>query len=82
MYCLPMQIDGKAGVDLVTGSKGPNAAVGWWQSPADPRDLKQWKYHKLIDAGWIMSLIADDFDFDGDADILVTDRRGSAAPRA
>lgn len=79
MYCLPMQIDGKAGVDLVTGSKGPNAEVGWWQSPADPRDLKQWKYHKLIDAGWIMSLIADDFDFDGDADILVTDRRGNAS---
>lgn len=79
MYCLPMQIDGKAGIDLVTGSKGPNGAVGWWQSPDNPRDLKQWKYHKLIDAGWIMSLIADDFDFDGDADILFTDRKGNAS---
>ena len=75
MYCLPMDVDGENGVDFVAGSKNPNAAVGWWQSPGNARDLKAWKYHKLIDAGWIMSLLADDVDNDGDLDVILTDRK-------
>lgn len=56
MYCLPMQVDGKHGVDLIVGSKGKGAAVGWLVSPEDPRDLSSWKYNKIRDAGWVMSL--------------------------
>jgi FG-GAP-like repeat len=79
MYCLPLQIDGSGGVDLVIGSKGPGAKIGWLQSPANPRDLAAWKYHPLCDAGWIMSLVAADIDADGDQDILASDRKGKAA---
>lgn len=77
MFCLPMQVDGQHGVDLVVGSKGPNASVGWLQAPANARDVSKWKYHRLYDAGWIMSLIARDMDGDGDEDVLVSDRKGS-----
>lgn len=77
MFCLPLQVDGQFGVDLVVGSKGPNASVGLLQAPANPRDATAWKYHRLYDAGWIMSLIARDMDDDGDQDILISDRKGA-----
>ncbi|MFN3165963.1 MAG: FG-GAP repeat domain-containing protein [Phycisphaeraceae bacterium] len=76
MYCLPMQVDARRGVDLVVGSKNKGASVGWLESPANPRDLKTWTYHKICNAGWIMSL---EPAFDPDvapATILVTDRKG------
>jgi hypothetical protein len=76
MYCLPLQIDGELGIDLVIGSKGQGAKIGWLQSPPNPRDLTGWKYHPLCDAGWIMSLVASDIDGDGDQDILASDRKG------
>ena len=76
MFCLPMQVDGKNGVDLVVGSKGTNASIGWLQAPANPRDVAAWTYHRLYDAGWIMSLIARDMDADGDLDVLASDRKG------
>jgi hypothetical protein len=79
MYCLPVDMDGEGGIDLVVGSKGPGANIGWLQSPREPRDLAAWKYHRLAEAGWIMSLVATDLDRDGDADILGTDRKGSGA---
>ncbi len=76
MYALPMDIDGKNGIDLIVSSKGGGAAVGWLEAPENARDLNAWKLHKLQDAGWIMSLIAADMDGDGDHDVLVSDRRG------
>jgi len=79
MYCLPLPIDGQHGTDLVIGSKGQGAKIGWLQSPANPRDLAAWKYHPLCAAGWIMSLVASDLDGDGDQDILTSDRKGPAA---
>lgn len=79
MYCLPLEIDGKNGIDLVIGSKGVGAKIGWLQSPANARDVAQWKYHPLCDAGWIMSLVASDIDVDGDQDILASDRKGRDA---
>lgn len=75
MYALPLQIDGVGGVDLVVGSKNKNASIGWLQSPDDPRDLGAWKYHRLYDAGWIMSLEPLDVDSDGDLDVVASDRR-------
>lgn len=76
MFCMPMQIDGKRGVDLVVGSKGAGAAVGWYESPENPRDLAAWKWHHMTDAGWIMSIQAADLEHDGRADVLFSDRKG------
>ncbi len=79
MFCLPMQIDGQRGTDLVFGSKNPNGSIGWLQSPENPRDLNDWKWTKWVDAGWIMSLREIDMDGDGDSDVLYTDRSGREA---
>jgi len=77
MFVLPMQVDGKGGVDLVVASKNPKGTVGWFESPKDARELSAWKFHKLQDAGWIMSLVAADMDGDADNDLIVSDRKGS-----
>ncbi len=76
MFALPMDIDGKNGVDFFAGSKDNPAYIGWWQSPEDPRDLSAWTWHPLYEAGWIMSLIAHDVDGDADLDLVATDRKG------
>ena len=76
MFSLPMDIDGNGRVDLVVGSKGTNASIGWLRSPEDPRDVSAWTFHRLYDAVWIMSLQAHDLDGDGDLDILASDRKG------
>ncbi len=76
MYALPMQIDDRHGIDLMVASKGPQASVGWLQAPSNPRDLDAWKYHRLYDAGWVMSLIATDVNHDGQDDVVVSDRKG------
>lgn len=76
MFVLPLQVDGKRGIDLVAGGKNKGAEIGWYESPADPRKLADWKWHKLRDAGWIMSLVAQDMDGDGDVDIVFSDRKG------
>lgn len=76
MFALPMDIDGRHGTDLVVGSKGTSGAIGWLEAPPDARNIDQWRYHRLCDAGWIMSLQSHDMDADGDLDILVSDRKG------
>jgi hypothetical protein len=76
MFAVPLQIDGRFGLDLVVGSKGEHASVSWLQAPEDARDVKHWKRQRLYDAGWIMSLQLHDMDRDGDADVLVSDRKG------
>src|SRR5690606_24040377 len=55
MFALPMEIDGKNGVDFFAGSKDNPAYIGWWRSPDNPRDLSAWTWHPLYEAGWIMS---------------------------
>jgi hypothetical protein len=79
MYCLPLQIDGRHGIDLVIGGKGSGAEIGWLEAPAKPRDLAAWRWHPLFPAGWIMSLVAADIDADGDQDVLASDRKGKYA---
>ncbi|HID77634.1 MAG TPA: VCBS repeat-containing protein [Planctomycetaceae bacterium] len=76
MFCLPLDVDGRHGPDLVAGGKGSGAAVGWFEAPQDPRHLARWRWHRLGPAGWIMSLRAADMDGDGDLDVLLSDRKG------
>jgi len=76
MFTLPLDVDGQNRIDLIVGSKRFGAGISWLESPARPRDVAAWKYHKLRDAGWIMSLEKFDLDRDGDLDIVVTDRKG------
>lgn len=75
MFCQPMDIDGRNGIDLVAGSKHPGGVIGWFRSPRDPRNLADWSWHPLFRATWVMSLIAADMDGDGDLDILASDRK-------
>lgn len=76
MYCLPMQVDGKRGTDLILGAKGGKAELGWLEAPENPRQLKDWKWHPIAPVGWVMSLRANDLDGDGDQDVIVSDRKG------
>lgn len=75
MFCTPMQVDGRAGIDLVAGSKNPNGRIGWFEVPEDARNLDAYKWHTISPAHWIMSLRSVDMDGDGDLDILASDRK-------
>jgi hypothetical protein len=77
MFALPIDLDGKPGVEVVAGGKGEGAQLGWFSLPAKPRELAGWSWHPLRDLGWLMSLVAADMDGDGDPDILLSDRRGT-----
>lgn len=76
MFAFAMQVDGRNSSDLVAGAKGEGAQLGWFESPEDPRNLADWKWHPLYDAGWLMTIRPYDLDVDGDTDILATDRYG------
>ncbi len=76
MFTYATQVDGANGIDLVASSKNKGAQIGWFEAPADPRDLAAWQWHPLYDAGWAMTLRPYDMDADGDLDIVGTDRRG------
>lgn len=76
MQAAALDLDGQHGQDLLLASKGEGAAVGWLQAPAKAEDLGAWTYHKLRDAGWVMSLTPQDMDADGDMDVVFSDRKG------
>lgn len=85
MFVVPIDMDGKNGVDLIVGSKrkkgetgNDKAVVGWLQSPENPRDIGEWKFHVLTTAGWIMSMEIRDMDGDGHSDIVISDRKNSS----
>ena len=77
MFSLPLQVDGKRGVDIIAGARGEAAAIGWFESPENPRTVADWRWHPLYQAGWVMTLRAHDVDGDGDLDIVATDRTGT-----
>ena len=77
MFCVPGQIDGIGGPDLIVGSKGENASISLLINPARSRELNSWQAIRLRDSGWIMSLQLHDMNQDGAIDILLSDRRGT-----
>jgi hypothetical protein len=77
MFSVPLQVDGIGGIDLVAGSRGTGAGIGWFQSPSNPRNAAEWKWHPLYQGGWMMTLRAHDIDGDGDRDVVASDRTGS-----
>ncbi len=78
MYALPFDVDKDGDADLVLGSKGEGATVGWLENLGTGRDLSGWPYHVLYKAGWIMSILAHDLDRDGRTDLVFSDRKGSS----
>ncbi len=79
MFAAPMDVDGRRRADIVIGGKNARASVGWLESPAKPREVRDWKFHRLSNAGWIMSLIVIDMNGDGRDDVLLSDRIGELA---
>ena len=54
MFALPLQVDGRHGVDLIAGGKNRGAAIGWFTAPKDARQLADWTWHELRPVGWLM----------------------------
>ncbi len=76
MQALPLKGSGPRSPCLVLGSKNDQAAVGLLRLPVSRIGHQSPGFRKLRDAGWIMSLIAQDLDSDGDPDVVLTDRKG------
>jgi hypothetical protein len=77
MFCVPMDVDGANGIDLIAGGKTmkqTQGKLGWFEAPSDPRKVSDWNWHQIANVEWIMSIISYDMDYDGDMDIVVTDR--------
>ncbi|MEW4563655.1 VCBS repeat-containing protein [Bremerella sp. JC770] len=72
MFALPWQEEPGKRRQLIAGSKSPHGAVGRFVMD----DAGTWQWSKLTDAGWIMSLVSEDMNRDGDADLLYSDRKG------
>jgi len=79
MFAVPMDVDRRRSIDLIVGGKDEGASIGWLEAPADPHRVSDWKFHRLSDAGWIMSLIVKDMNRDGYPDVLLSDRFGAMA---
>jgi VCBS repeat protein len=75
MFCMPVQLDGENGIDLVAGGKGEGAQLGWLRSPENPREHWEWRFYPVAEVGWTMSIDVADMDRDGDPDILTSIRR-------
>ncbi len=77
MFVLPWDAGTGKTDRLIAGSKGTDAAVGQFVRTAGSRSAADYQWHSLTDAGWIMSLLAEDIDRDGQADLVYSDRKGA-----
>lgn len=73
MYAVP-RMDGQGRLEIVAGSKMPNATVGVFRLPSDPRDVAGWTFTPLARASWIMSLEMVDWG-GGQPRLLYSDRK-------
>lgn len=79
MFSVPMDVDGRNGIDLVAGGEGTAPVIAWFECPdGDRRNLAAWNMHVMSNVAWTMSLIPYDVDNDGDLDVIVTDRYNNA----
>lgn len=78
MFLVPFDVDRDGDMDIITGSKGANGAIGWLVNPGQSRarKLDQWRWVKLASAGWIMSICHQDLDGDGHREFTYSDRKG------
>ena len=76
MFAIALDVNEDGHLDLVVGGKSDDAKVAWLEAPpSNKRNFSRWKFHEMSNAGWIMSVINQDMDGDGDDDILLSDRR-------
>lgn len=76
MFAVPVDLNGDGLPELIAGSKNAGASVSILSAIGDPREPKNWRLKKLVDAGWIMSLQPHDMNGDDLPDVLVSDRKG------
>ncbi len=81
MFLLPFDVDRDGDADLIAGSKGPGAVLGWLVNPGHRRARlpERWRWHPLTKVGWIMSIRAIDLDGDGHREIVYSDRKGEGS---
>ncbi len=79
MFSIALDVDDNDRPDLIIGGKNRDAKVGWLEAPEAPRRLDDWTFHPITSAGWVMSLLVEDMNADGEPDLLLSDRRGEQA---
>lgn len=77
MFTLPMQLDQQHGTDLIIGAKDGNAQLAWLQSPKNPRNVHEWRYHTIAPVGWIMSIQPIRLSNHKTSSFIVSDRKTS-----
>lgn len=82
MYALPWSAPGEP-QGFVAAGKGTNAALGVWAAFGEGTDSlsspERWTWTHFREVGWIMSLTHADMDGDGEADLVISDRKGAAS---
>ena len=74
MFAQTVDLDGDGRVEIVVGGKN-DANLGILYADGARRNPDNWRFRPLRDIGWTMSILAEDMDGDGDADILFSDRK-------
>lgn len=75
MYGAVADLDNNGTQEIIVGSKGENAVLGWLEI-SDTQDVAQWKLHTIASVSWVMSIEYLDMDADGHKDVLISDRKG------
>jgi hypothetical protein len=77
MYSVPADINRDGRMDIVSGGKNDDAALGWFECPENPREMSAWTWHPMTSVGWVMSLRVIEDETLLAPRILMSDRRGA-----